>query len=68
MVQPEARKKCTGFCINKGNIIKVNVYILFIEVFKECLLHLQATCYSLLQCMSDNKNESFVHFRKISNI
>lgn len=57
IAQPGAKKKCTQFCSNKGNIIKVNVYIVFIEMFKEycCLFNLLFS--QLLWCMSDNKNE-----------
>lgn len=32
--------------LDKGNIIKVNVYIVFIEVFKVYVLPLQAACCS----------------------
>lgn len=34
------------FGLNKGSIIKVNVYTVFFEVFKEYLLPLEATCYT----------------------
>lgn len=36
--------KHTLLAVNKGNIIKVNVYIVFIEVFKVYVLPLQAAC------------------------
>lgn len=42
---PEAREKYTEFCLNKGKVIKVNVYMVFIEVVKEYLLHLKQPAF-----------------------